>query len=319
MDLFNGKKFRYTFLGLQDKDLKKHLKGKLPDDEATISTIKKQITDSTVITADSKKILEGLLNKYKSNTPDGMSEICQNIQFNDDIPVSKQLKKSPDLATDKPVYFDETDSTIEKESYQFIVGRFSTLTEVSQILNKKSTGKATEDRPMNYLFTHPRVKILHLEHKVKDNLEWSIGINDLFLYCAKLHTTDKSKFSVRLVYNKNKCETSLKSGDIKTAQTVCVDSKEVLNTPEDIITFREMVALSHLFGLSCYHYTQKTSYSVDDQNKPTGIETYFFSNIHDVSNPSFKKMDTSVMVENDKYKYKYLKYKNKYIMLKNNL
>lgn len=330
MDLYDNKKVGIEFLGLKDDVLIAHLlkDGKLPlDDPETIKKIKEEllrhnfpnITDRAHL----QQLLDDSVNKNKNknnnntneNTLENMNNFCNIFLFNKDNP--NQYDKAKQASNQ--VFYDETDSTVPSGSYQYIIGRFATLQKVSGLVNKKAlkNPNATES-PSAYLFNNLRIRILQLDENDKNRTNWSMVLNDLFLYCANIHDTviSNESFSVRLVYEDDLCKNSLNNQNYDLAKRVCIDTAAKLQYEMDTITLKEIVLLGVVFGLKCYLYQGETSYSKDENNQPTGILTYFFTR-HSIDNELYKEVNIPTIEQ--LYQYKYLKYRTKYLALKNKL
>jgi hypothetical protein len=313
--------FVYDFMSLKKPQLLNSIndKGLLNNNDKTIGLIKSQLNNAN-LKPQTFPIIDPLMKKTE-NTTESFHKSCQLIQFNDSILPSSQIDNNV-----KGVAFgDETDYTLPDNSYQYIVGRVNTLQKIHKTLSERNgTG----------LYNNPKIKILDLADGT-NKYNWSITLNDLFLYCAKmydmqkntLNEKNKTKFAIRLVYDKSTCNNTInktcnfssdscpkyESSKIAIAQTVCIDTGEALGQTYDTVTIREIGVIGKIFGMSCYKWIgSNPSYSLDKD-----IETYFFSSNEKVDDRNVKKVDINFVEKQSGgniYLIKYLKLK--YLALK---
>jgi hypothetical protein len=263
-------------------------------------------------------------NKDKNNKDEyeirNMNTICDNIHFNGNLPEQKhgdiQNKTSP---------FGDADNTIPTNGYQYVIGRITTLKDINIIVQTNNNNNVD-------LYKTQNIRILYLDEKEHEK-QWSIFINDLFIYCSVIYDKykyidpktesqidqTKPKFAIRLIYDKESCNEARQTDNKSDLQRICVGSALDLKTPYDVVTLREIEILAYVFGLKCYKYTlNNMNYNYVDKDK---YETFFFT-YEDIMTTGYENITDKVMtfvnkkIQKGGYYYKYLKYKNKYNNLK---
>lgn len=335
-----GKTFTYNFLDFTSNEIKSLIKNNINDAdtvklirEKIIENVKKQLNDKF---KEKQNILKSIESIKNDGSVYSLDKICNYIPFNDNE------------LNDQCNFGDGTDYTFPYGEYQYIIGRLDTLS-------------ALDDQLGGQLKKCNRIKVLNLGG---DKLNWSIFINDIFIYCSFVHgyTPKDSKnqkinyfrFPIRAIYdnrcsvvekcsiNNNNCkdvdEFKISLDDLKHMNKFCVIGKEHTDQMFDVITFREVIILTKIFGMHVYEWMGPRN-KVNDLD----IKIYFFS-VHDIPqeilnkqlspegtvlykkiNVNFKEA-VGVQIGADYYKYlykhnkhEYLESKKKYLELKNDL